>query len=356
MQFPRRSTEDASRRRARVLAALTELGFRPATQPAATESERVDGQWRLIQVVAAMGTRVAVTAVDASRDRAEAALGAAWQRMDGLIGLLSRHDGTSALAVLNDQGRLAGPPQELVAVLEAARGLHRRSGGVFDPTVLPILELFERPGDGDVGFREPLADELTSALARVDAAAIGIGAGEIRFGREGTRVTLDGIAKGYIVDAIAAELGDAGLRDFLVDAGGDIRTQGSNAGQPWRVAVREPGAEHSLEVLSPRSGAVATSGSYEICYDDARTRHHLVRASDGRSPQECGSVTVFAGDAMSADALATTTFLLGPQAGLRFIESMTGCECLIVTRGGSKHRSRGWVSEPDAVPLRRTHA
>lgn len=352
MQLPRHTTENAADRRARTLAALTDLGFRPSSLPAPVEAGRIGEDWRVTQVVAAMGTRVAITAVDASRDRCEAAIGAAWGRMDALIAMLSRHDDSSALAVLNDQRRLSAPPPELLTVLTAARQLHEHTHGTFDPTVLPVIELLEAAGNAG-GFIVPTNAALAAALERVDGSAIDIRAEELRLEHDGVRVTLDGIAKGYIVDAIAETLQSRGIDNYLIDAGGDIRTAGSNAGAPWRVAVREPGVETSIEVLTQHEGAIATSGSYEIAYDDARDWHHLVRTEDGRCAAECASVTVLAPDAMSADALATTTFLLGPVHGPRLIDSLDGCECLVVSRDGTRSRSRGWASTPGDAGTRR---
>lgn len=349
MQFSRQQTDDAARRRAQQVAALTDLGFRRASDPLPVETLRVDDGWRATQVVAAMGTRVSVLVLDPSRDRAERALGTAWQRMDELIGTLSRHDGASALSVLNDQGLLRDAPGELVTVVAAARRMHRLSGGAFDATVLPVLELLERSAAGGP-FREPDAATMAQALACVDGAALRVDGRRLSLDREGARVTLDGIAKGYIVDAMAATLQTEGVRCFLIDAGGDLRTAGDHAGRPWRVAVREPGAEHGAELVELHDGAVATSGSYEISFDELRTRHHLIGPRDGRSPLGCTSVTVRAPDAMTADALATTVFLLGPVAGPRLIDSIERAECLIVARDGSRHRSRGWA---DSISRRR---
>lgn len=349
MQFSRQQTDEAAQRRARQFAALTELGFRPASEPLPVETLRAGDSWRVTQVVAAMGTRVSVLALARSRDRAEQAIGTAWQRMDELIGTLSRHDGASALSVLNDRGELRDAPAELVKVVAAAARMHRLSGGAFDATVLPVLELLESTA-GQGAFEEPDAATMAGALARVDGAALRVDGRRIFLEREGARLTLDGIAKGYIVDALAAALQAEGVRSFLIDAGGDIRTAGDHAGRPWRVAVREPGEERSAELVQLHDGAVATSGSYEIAFDEQRTRHHLIGPRDGRSPQECASVTVRAPDAMSADALATTVFLLGPVAGLRLIDSIARAECLIVARDGSRHRSRGWA---DSLSRRR---
>jgi thiamine biosynthesis lipoprotein len=164
------------------------------------------------------------------------------------------------------------------------------------------------------------------------------------------RLTLDGIAKGYIVDAICAELVRGGVRRYLVDAGGDIRARGVNTrGRPWTIAVENPWHRGDYpDAISLTDAAVATSGSYERFYEPTHACHHIVDAATGRSPVRCSSVSVVAPTALAADALATSVFVMGPNDGLAFIEKLHGCACLILDRDGREHRSRRWRS---ATPL-----
>jgi len=161
---------------------------------------------------------------------------------------------------------------------------------------------------------------------------------------DGVEITLDGIAKGYVVDRMAAVLEAHGARGYLVNGGGDIRTGGTRDGvQPWRVGVCDPEqTDAELDVLPLTDGAVATSGSYEIYFDRERTRHHIVTAA-GVSPGECLGVTVRAATAMLADALATAAFVAGPTAGIRLVESVPGCSCLVVDAHGAQHSSSSWL-------------
>lgn len=299
----------------------------------------------------AMGTGVAITALGAGPDRLEEAVGRAFEEMDRLIAIFTRFESASALSQLNDFGRLAAPPPELAHVLDRAARYHAATHGVFDVTVAPLVDLFRERWSGPTGGA-PSEAEIREARARVGAREVHASSGAVRFGRAEMRVTLDGIAKGYIADRMAAVLEKHRVRSYLVDAGGDVRTRGRKEGrQPWTVAVRDPGGGGVLpDVLSLTRGAVATSGSYEIFFDAKREFHHIVDGAAGRSPADATSVTVLAPTAMAADALATSVFVLGPAGGVALVDSLARCECLILDRGGRRHRSRGWKSAP-LVPL-----
>mgnify|MGYP002236425829 CR=1 FL=1 len=90
-------------------------------------------------------------------------------------------------------------------------------------------------------------------------------------------ITLDGIAKGYIADRVSAVLTSAGVKNHLVNAGGDIMASGHKSpGVPWRVAVQSTTGPAYAGELSLSGKAIATSGSYEIYYDASRRHHHLI--------------------------------------------------------------------------------
>jgi thiamine biosynthesis lipoprotein len=159
-------------------------------------------------------------------------------------------------------------------------------------------------------------------------------------------ITLDGIAKGFVVDVMDHVLKEHDLQHFLINAGGDIRSEGLREdGEPWRVGVQDPGKEGRLPDVIPLSGmAVATSGSYEIYFDPERTRHHLVSPSSGSSPQHHRSVSVTAPTALEADALATSVFVMKPEEAVTFIDSIPRCACLIIDGGGRFIPSIRWQS------------
>jgi thiamine biosynthesis lipoprotein len=300
-----------------------------------------------------MGTHVSVTALGESPARLEEAAGRAFGEMDRLIALLTRFEPASPVSVLNAAGRLGGPPPEVFQVVAGALGFHKLSAGAFDVSVAPLLRLFEsRLLRADPAA--PSEAEIREARSCVGAQHVAASRRKIAFARPGMSVTLDGIAKGYIVDAVARALEHRGIKRWLVDAGGDIRARGTKeGGAPWTVAVRDPAGSAAFpDAIHLADGAVATSGSYEQFFEESRAFHHIVDPRSGRSPGHSVSVSVRAPTAMAADALATTVFVMEPRAGTALIERLPGCACLLIDGDGRQQRSRGWVS---AAPQSANH-
>jgi len=332
------------RRVPRGLDALVALGFEAGEPDASTvHCERVDGETvRTTHTLPAMGTHVTIVALGDSSDRLGEAVDAAFTEMHRRIALLSRHDPGTPLSHLNRAGRLDDPPPELVETARQARRFHRLTRGVFDITVGPLVRLYE--SRAFTGTPWPSEAEVQDARALVGTRHVTLRPGRLRFARQGMALTLDGLAKGGIVDAMAAVLERHGVSRFLVDAGGDIRARGTKeGGRPWIVAVHDPSRpEDFAATLHLAGGAVATSGSYAHAYDLDEIHHHLLDPRAGTSPGACRSVSVTAPTALEADALATSVFLMGPEAGVRFIDGLADCACLVLDRNGRTFRSRAW--------------
>lgn len=323
------------------LAGVAVLCHAPARLLAAVASEAdVFTQSRLL-----MGTFVSISVAGADTGRAEEAVGRAFERMGALEAVLSRHDSRSPLSALNAHGRLEGAPEELRRLLERARRMGDVTGGAFDVTVTPILELF-RAHQNPKGVMRLDARELAEARALVDAGALRLEGRLAILERQGMAVTLDGIAKGYIVDCAAQTLREHGVDSHLINAGGDIRAQGSKApGKLWRVAVEDPakrGRPVTALDMPAMGGGIATSGGYEVFYDAARRHHHLIDPVSGGSPTQARSVSVTAPDALRADALATAFSVMAPHDALRLTRALPGVECCILNADGAVMLSEGW--------------
>jgi thiamine biosynthesis lipoprotein len=342
LQRPDSAAASASDR----LAVLSRLGFTPARPVPETTVDPVgrDG-YRVDSRRPAMTTLVTVTVIHRSVACAEEGIGRALEEMDRLIGIFNRYNDASALSVLNTHGRLDGPPPELSTVISGAMAYHRLSGGAFDPTVAPLVNLLRACAEASVP-REPTRAEVQEARACTGVDGIAVTRPSVRLVRAGMALTLDGIAKGYIVDRMAATLERAGVDRYLVEAGGDIRIGGSkDDGLPWTIAVRDPASDGPLPgTLQLSGGAVATAGSYERHFDPARRFHHIVEPTSGASPHECVSATVVAPTATAADALATAVLVLGTSAGTALVERFPGCASLVVRSDGRLFHSPGWRS------------
>ena len=332
---------------ARKLSVLADLGLqRVEDTPVQAAAVRIDeNTYKVTCGRPAMGTFISVTALHPSRDLAENAIGRAFEEMDRRIAIFNRFDGASAVSLLNREGRLVGGPPEVSRVVGRALHYHRMSHGTFDMTVKPLLDLFSQ-GQGIGAAGGPDQQEIAEALELVGSRHVELSPHAIRFRRQGMGITLDGIAKGYIVDRVAEELTTAGLSNYLINAGGDIRAAGcKEAGQPWTVAVQDPDkAGDYPDVIQLDSGAVATSGSYEIYFDHERLYHHIIDSRTGASPDLNASVSVVAPTTMAADALATSAFVMNPEYAIRFIEALPQCECLVIDGRGVQWKTRGWVS------------
>lgn len=285
-----------------------------------------------------MGTFVAATVRDESADRAQEALEAAFTEVRRLCAVFDRRvEGTEA-HTLNRAGRLAKAHPELAAVADRAVRAYRLTDGAFDPTVLPVLELLEagvRP-DGSLDVDRV---ELARALRLVDGSGLRVEGRDVRLERAGMAATLDGVAKGYIVDRACEAMAATGVAGCLVNAGGDVRCMGH---EPWTVAVEDPaGHANYPAVVSLRNAAMATSGGYERPLGRSGMNHVLNPAS-GLSPAQAVSVSAVAATAMEADALSTAVYVMPPKTGVRLIDGLAGRECLVLAADGARLASMGW--------------
>jgi len=238
--------------------------------------------------------------------------------------LFSLYRADSALVELNRTGILVDPAPELVELLLISRRHTELTGGLFDPTVQPLWELYaDHFSRLDADPAGPPRAALQSALARVGFDKLIIGGIRIAMPR-GTRVTLNGIAQGYVTDKIVEFLRSQGITHSLVDMG-ETRAIGSRPdGLPWEVGVADPEVEGRTETILPViDRAVSTSGAYGFRFDPQGRFNHLFDPSTGGCAGRYRSVTTVSRDATTADALSTAFSLMSKEqirAVLRYVE------------------------------------
>jgi thiamine biosynthesis lipoprotein len=301
-----------------------------------------------------MGTFVTITLFHPSADQAQTVLGAAFRNMENLIQLFNRHDGGSYLSFLNERGFLKAPPPELLGLLRKAKAFHSRTGGVFDITIKPVLDLYESQNEWG---HLPDRASVREALGRVGISGLKIDAQSVSFIKEGMGVTLDGIAKGTIVDKTITFLQGQGIHHALVAAGGDIRVFGGRSDvKPWKIAVYEPGKEiQSSEMVFLREGAVSTSGNYMVFFDREKIHHHIISPENGVSPSWSVSSSVLAPESEEADALATSLMLLNPKDGMDLINHDRRLAAMLITKDGKKVHSLRWPKNSETAGGRNNH-
>jgi len=342
------ASETMDRRSFLKLSGVLGIGLAAASVAIPTGADAVRFDRRLYKVSKtrlAMGTFVSMTLLHESRDQAETAMEEAFVEIDRLTRAVNRFDQTTAVAQLNREGVVRDVPPEMAEVVARSLDYYRISDGAFDISVKPVVDLF-RETFANGKEAGPSHSELREAVRLVNGADIELSGRTVRFKQPGMGITLDGIAKGYIVDRASAVLSRSGIANHLINAGGDIRTVGSGRdGKPWTIAVQDPQKRgHYPDIIHLTDGAVATSGSYEVYFDREKMFHHIVDPRTGQSPNESASVSVLAATTTDADALSTTVFVMAPERGTRFINSRPGCESLVVTKDNRKIQSTGWRS------------
>ncbi len=227
-------------------------------------------------------------------------------------------------------------------VMRVSWQAYTETGGAFDPTVKPLLDLWGfGPGSAPrEAWHPPNEDEVNRSLAAIGMEHVDLSRpGQLGKLHPDVQLDLGAVAKGYAVDALAELLEERGVRDYLVDIGGDIRLAGRNAkGEPWRVGVNSPRRGSEWEsvflVLRPGWGAVLTSGDYRqfVEHQDQFFSHILDPRTGWSVANDVASVTVLGATAVHADALATGLMVLGVEKGLELVETLPGIEVLFLVR------------------------
>ncbi len=178
---------------------------------------------------------------------------------------MSTYDSDSELSRFNfnPSTNWVSVSQELCRIIESALELSRFTGGAFDVTVGPLVNLWGF-GPDTKSMLPPSEEEISGALRMVGFEKLDSDCSVSAIRKDGPEVYVDlsAYAKGYAVDQLAELLDKAGLVDYLVEIGGELRAQGHNAsGKDWAIAIEKP-LEHDRDVqtiIYLRNSAVATS-------------------------------------------------------------------------------------------------
>ncbi len=299
---------------------------------ALTACQHGDGstQQRQEKIVYAMDTVMRLTAYG---DAAEAGLEAAEAEIFRLESMLDPYDSASELYALNT-GEIHTVSTELALLLETCRFYYEDTAGAFDPTVLPLMDLWGFSTDSPA---VPAPSEIQTALAAVGFNHIALSGQEVELDA-GTELTLGAIAKGYAGAQVAEVLQEAGVGSAVISLGGNVQTVGIRPdGEPWTVAVQDPADTGAyVGTLAVGETAVVTSGGYERYFEaDGTTYHHILDPATGY-PASSGlvSVTVVCADGARADALSTALFVMGTEEALEYYESHTDLELVLITEDG----------------------
>ena len=231
----------------------------------------------------------------------------------------------------------------------------RRTGGAFDPTVGPLVRLWNF-GPGRHAMDQTPSDEaIDAALAKVGYQKIETRLSPAAIKKADPQMELDlsGIAKGYAVDRVAELLNRLNVENYMVEVGGEVRTHGVNPdGQPWRIAIEKPDAEgRSIQqVIELADEAMATSGDYRNYFEVDGVRYsHLLDPTTGRPIRHrLASVSVRTPTCMEADALATGMIVLGPEKAEE-LAAKEGLDVTLLVREGTGFTEKKVITKKTAT-------
>ena len=281
-----------------------------------------------------MGTMFDIIVYHASRPDAERAIEKAMLEIVRLDQVMSHYKADSSLSKLNREGGTGFVAVEpsLYEVIQESISFSRQSGGAFDVTIAPLLRTWKNAyAEG----RSPTANELSEARRCVGYEKIEtIAPDRIRFRSDCVELDLGGIGKGYAVEQAVKMFRERGVKDFMIQAGGDLYVGGTKDGRPWNLGINDPRGPggSSFATLALSDATFSTSGDYERFFmQDGVRYHHILDPDSGEPARLCRSVTIVAASPVLADGLSTGVFILGPEKGMALIEKLPDVEGVIVS-------------------------
>lgn len=207
------------------------------------------------------------------------------------------------------------------AVIKKAMAISELTGGAFDITVKPLVDVWGFGVHPSKVRTVPGDDTLRQILTYVGYQHLRIKGNELSRAMKEVTIDCNGIAQGYTSDQIGHYLSSKGIQNYLVDVGGELCSKGKNAWQQyWTVGVEAP-AGSDIKIISLKDQAITTSGNYRRFFDEGGTRFaHTIDPLSGQAVHNnIISVTVIAPDAMTADGVDNALILMGVESAFTFI-------------------------------------
>lgn len=312
------------------------------------------------------GTRVEIAIAGVDQARAKTMIAAAFKDLDRLHNKLHPWQAGSELVRLNRAlaaGQAATMDAEIVGLLRLAQTTARQSDQLFNPALGQLVALWGFHSDT---FAPIQADptEIAAWLAhRPTADDLSLpeqAAGAVSSRNPAVAIDLGGLAKGWALDRISAQLRAQGVRHALINIGGNVLALGDKNGQPWRIGLQHPRQAGALLSLELKDGeAIGTSGDYQRYFELNGQRHcHLIDPRNGRSDCILQAVTVLVSGkqaGLRSDVASKPIYFAGIQKAAHYAKVFDLEGVLLIDQRGqvyvdSTFRARAhWIQPPSAL-------
>lgn len=294
--------------------------------------------------VGLMGSNFEITVIAENKAQADIFIAKAVNEIKRIENLISSWDPKSQTSAINKNAGI-NPVKvdlELFQLIERSIAISKLTDGAFDISYASMDRIWKFDGTvtqipdqviilqsiAKVGFENIVLDKENSSVF---------------LKKEGMKIGFGGIGKGYAADKAKALLEKIGVKGGIINASGDMNTWGQKPdGKDWEVAITNPmDKSKSFGRFPLNEGSVVTSGDYEkfVILNNERYSH-IINPKTGMPAKGIISVTVFAPKAELADALATSVFVMGIEAGIDRINQLPNIECIIVSENGSLYTSK----------------
>ena len=248
---------------------------------------------------------------------------------------LSMFNPQSTISKIN-KGETDEVDEMLSEVLQLSYKVNEATNGAFDPTVAPLVNAW---GFGFKKDKMPNSKQVNSLLSLVGLSHIQFQEGKLKKDNPLSILDFSAIAKGYGVDRAAEVLRRKGIKDFMVEIGGEVVTAGLNdKGEDWRIGINKPDDDSTAiytelqDIISLSNKAIATSGNYRNYYiQDGRKIAHTINPKTGYpAQQDILSSTVMAPSCAEADAFATAFMVLGLEEAKKVLQKQPQLEAYFI--------------------------
>lgn len=285
-----------------------------------------------------MGSTIEIQVRDADEAEANKAINSAFEESKRLDTLFSTYlKNNNMWRINNSVEEKITVDEETFLLLRKADELWKQTDGAFDVAIGRIIDL--------MGFEKnsptmPLPQEVIKAVENVGWKKIKLAEPNVLFKPKNVKINFNAIVPGYAADKCSRILEKYGIKNYLVNVGGEVFAKGKE----WKIGIQHPRKQNELLGAIVADGlGVSTSGDYQQYFNKNGKRvTHIFNPITGYPANECEAVTIIAKDALTADALSTGIFVLGPQKGIVLIEKLKDVEGIIVDTTGTIHETSGF--------------
>lgn len=224
---------------------------------------------------------------------------------------------------------------ETFQVIKKAKECSSLCDGTFDITAAPLIKLWSIFSESQ---RVPLKSEIDNILNLTNYEDISLNedTNSVKLCREGQKIDLGAIAKGYAADRIIEIYKESGIKSAFINIGGNVLTLGRKPdGLPWSIGIQNPFEQRGkyIGAIKVSDKTVVTSGDYVRYFEKDKIRYHHILDPRTGYPSESGiiSATIIGKSSMEADALSTAVFILGLKNGVELVNRINGVEAIFIT-------------------------